>query len=230
MEPVYLEIWSQALDSIQQHMVMHTKHSGLTFVGELPQGIGGPQLPKMDHLVCFLPGAIALGLTGGHSEASVRKKYGWSAKDEEQMNLAKELMKTCWGMYKVTKTKLAPEITWFHVKPPSGKPPVFIGSVTSPDLDDRDSAAWRKDYIVKRPDAHNLQRPETVESLFIMWRITGDPTYREWGWKIFQAFREHAIVKDGGGFTSLDNANEVPPGRRDEMESFWMVSLICIVI
>ena len=32
----------------------------LTFVGEL---IGGSFSPKMDHLVCFLPGNLALGWT-----------------------------------------------------------------------------------------------------------------------------------------------------------------------
>lgn len=29
-------------------------------------------------------------------------------------------------------------------------------------------------------DARNILRPETVESLFIAYRITGDPIYREW--------------------------------------------------
>ena len=28
-----------------------------------------------------------------------------------------------------------------------------------------------------------ILRPETVESFFYMWRITGDPLYQEWGWK-----------------------------------------------
>ena len=35
-------------------------------------------------------------------------------------------------------------------------------------------------------DAHNLLRPETVESLFVLWRVTGDAQYREWGWHIFR--------------------------------------------
>lgn len=29
-----------------------------------------------------------------------------------------------------------------------------------------------------------LLRPETMESLFLMWRFTKDPKYREWGWKV----------------------------------------------
>ena len=83
--------------------------------------------------------------------------------------------------------------------------------------------AWKKDYIVKPLDAHNLQRPETVESLFMMYRITNDPIYREWGWKIFKAFQKYGILEDGQGYTSLDNVNAVPPSRRDNMESFWLV-------
>jgi len=29
-------------------------------------------------------------------------------------------------------------------------------------------------------DARNILRPETVESLFVAYRTTGDPIYREW--------------------------------------------------
>jgi hypothetical protein len=42
--------------------------------------------------------------------------------------------------------------------------------------------------------AHNLLRPETVESIFYMWRFTKDPKYREWGWKIFLAFEQWCRV------------------------------------
>lgn len=39
---------------------------------------------------------------------------------------------------------------------------------------------------VKTNDAHNLLRPEFIESLYYMWYFTGDKTYQDWGWKIFQ--------------------------------------------
>lgn len=31
--------------------------------------------------------------------------------------------------------------------------------------------------------SYNILRPETVESFFYLWRVTGDPVYQEWGWK-----------------------------------------------
>jgi mannosyl-oligosaccharide alpha-1,2-mannosidase len=63
-----------------------------------------------------------------------------------------------------------------------------------------------------------------VESLFILWRITGDVKYREWGWTIFQAFEKWGKVGNGGGYTSLDDVTQIPPPKRDSMESFWLVT------
>lgn len=42
------------------------------------------------------------------------------------------------------------------------------------------------DMYVKMNDAHNLLRPEFIESLFYMWYFTGNKTFQDWGWKIFQ--------------------------------------------
>lgn len=167
----------------------------------------------MDHLVCFLPGTIALGATGGLPLYEARMTTAWSPEKEHQIELARDLTKTCWGMYAVTETGLAPEIAWFNT--------LSHGQMRRPV--DRLSS-WKQDYIVKPLDAHNLQRPETVESLFMMWRITGDPVYREWGWKIFQAFEKHTRLGPGKGYTSLNNVNSVPAEVRDNMESFWLVS------
>jgi mannosyl-oligosaccharide alpha-1,2-mannosidase len=96
--------------------------------------------------------------------------------------------------------------------------------------------------IVKDNDAHNLLRPETVESLFIMYRLTkvfkglkqknlmfGPPLflrqetkYRDWGWEIYKAFEKHCRVETGG-YSSLHNVKSSNnPGFRDKMESFFL--------
>lgn len=31
-----------------------------------------------------------------------------------------------------------------------------------------------------------LLRPETVESYFILWRVTHDQKYRDWGWEVVE--------------------------------------------
>ena len=39
------------------------------------------------------------------------------------------------------------------------------------------SSEYINDIIIKPADHHNLLRPETVESLFVLYRITEDPKY-----------------------------------------------------
>ena len=226
-EPVYLALWDQALTGVRKHLVTYSKHAHLTIIAERPDGLSKSLSPKMDHLVCFIPGTIALAATEGLPLADARKTSRWGKKQEEEMELARELTKTCWGMYKVALTGLAPEITHFNIDKPAhmesdGK---LVSSVDFRATESDQSTNWKSDYIIKDQDSHNLQRPETVESLFYMWRITGDIMYREWGWDMFKSFVKHSAVEDGMGFTSLSKANEIPPIVKDNMESFWLVSL-----
>ena len=221
-EPTYLEMWNQALAGVRKHLITYSKTSHLTVLAERPNGLSGKLFPKMDHLVCFMPGTIALGATGGLREAEAKNSANWGKKQEEEMNLARELTKTCWGMYKITATGLAPEIAHFEIEdPPHMESDEILSSGLLSDTADAD---WRSDYLIKGQDSHNLQRPETVESLFYMWRITGDEMYREWGWDMFKAFIEYTEADNGAGFTSLANANVIPPTLKDNMESFWLVS------
>ncbi|KAI9821573.1 MAG: mannosyl-oligosaccharide alpha-1,2-mannosidase [Thelocarpon impressellum] len=223
-EPVYLEMWDQALAGVRKHMITYSHPSNITVLGELPDGIGQALSPKMDHLVCFMPGTIALAATGGLTEAQAKQSGNWGPKQDEEMRLARELTQTCWGMYKVAATGLAPEIAHFTIHDPPLLEKDHVRSLDG--LSEKKDAAWRSDYIIKSNDAHNLQRPETAESLFYMWRITGDEQYRRWGWDMFKAFIEHTDVGAGAGFTSLASVMEVPAPQRDNMESFWLAETL----
>ncbi|KAM8873454.1 endoplasmic reticulum mannosyl-oligosaccharide 1,2-alpha-mannosidase [Synchiropus picturatus] len=182
MEDELLEDYLQAIDGVKKHLVKQTGPNKWTFVGELSHNRFNP---KMDHLVCFLPGTLALGV-----------HYGLPG---DHMDLAKELMQTCHQMYKQMETGLSPEIAHFSLQPGDAK-----------------------DIIVKPADRHNLLRPETVESLFYMYRFTNDSKYRDWGWEILQNFNKYTKVSDGG-YTSINNVcDRVNPAPRDKMESFFL--------
>ena len=74
---------------------------------------------------------------------------------------------------------------------------------------------------VKSNDAHNLLRPEFLESLWYMYQLSGNITYQDWGWNIFQAFDKHTKVPNG--YTSIGNVKNVSSLRpRDMMESFFL--------
>lgn len=231
-EPIYRDMWEQSLQGVKDHLITFTKHNHFTVLAERPGGIGSELHPKMDHLVCFYPGTVALGATGGLTVADAKKLPSWGQKQEDDIALARELTKTCMGMYRYTPTGLAPEIAHFELS----EPPVLWHSPIHPSNGDIEASTpqdegWKRDFIVKPADAHNLQRPETVESLFYMWRITGDEIYREWGWEMFESFAKwtkvNATDTDGveSGFTSVGNVMETPPPQRDNMESFWLVSI-----
>ena len=76
-------------------------------------------------------------------------------------------------------------------------------------------------FVLQPADAHNLLRPETVESLFYLYRITKDNKYRDWGWTIFQNFEKYTKLKEG--YTSINNVKSTGnPGYRNKMESFFL--------
>ncbi|KAJ8261079.1 hypothetical protein COCON_G00168020 [Conger conger] len=181
-ETELLEDYIQAIEGVKKNLLKQTFPMKLTFVGELSHGRFSP---KMDHLVCFLPGTLALGAHNGLPE--------------DHMELAKQLMETCYQMYAQMETGLSPEIVQFNMQPRSGR-----------------------DVEVKPADRHNLLRPETVESLFYLYRFTQDRKYQDWGWDIFQSFNKYTRVASGG-YTSISNVRDpASPSPRDKMESFFL--------
>ena len=49
--------------------------------------------------------------------------------------------------------------------------------------------------------------------------------WRERGWAIFEALREHARLPDGG-YASIESVYELPVRHRDHMESFWLAETL----
>ncbi|XP_027018619.1 mannosidase, alpha, class 1B, member 1b [Tachysurus fulvidraco] len=181
-ETELFEDYMQAVEGIKKNLLKKSSPLGLTFVGELSHGRFSS---KMDHLVCFLPGTLALGAHHGLPT--------------EHMELAQELMETCYQMYAQMETGLSPEIVHFNMQPGS-----------------------TQDVDVKLADRHNLLRPETVESLFYLYRLTKDKKYQSWGWEIFKSFNKYTRVETGG-YTSINNVRDPKsPSPRDKMESFFL--------
>jgi hypothetical protein len=66
-----------------------------------------------------------------------------------------------------------------------------------------------------------MLRPETVESLFLSWRLTGDVRYRNYAWGIFSSIEKHCRVASGGFATVLD-VDTVPVSLEDKQETFFL--------
>lgn len=66
--------------------------------------------------MCFLPGTLALGATKGITKKKAMEQNLLTPDDLENLKLAEDLAKTCFEMYAVTSSGLAPEIAYFHIE------------------------------------------------------------------------------------------------------------------
>ncbi|KAJ7473943.1 glycoside hydrolase family 47 protein [Mycena latifolia] len=216
-ETIYRGMYDDAMDAIHENLIAVSNTKKLTFTMELhPQRLATTgqlkwvRMLKQDHLVCFLGGSLMLGAT---ATGALTQPVSVPPKVEELTSVGQRdwttgvnLIETCVDTYR-TASGLAPEIVhfretidrgsdWFikDAKPP-GEPPAY--------------------------DARYILRPETVESLFLAWRLTRNPRYRAYGWDIFQAIETHCRVP-GGGYASVLNVEEVPVVWEDKMETFLM--------
>ncbi|POY75826.1 putative Mannosyl-oligosaccharide 1,2-alpha-mannosidase [Rhodotorula taiwanensis] len=217
-EPVYREMHDGAMRGIARHLVKKSVTRDLIYTSELiPRRVPGGELqlvdtPKQDHLVCFLGATLLLGVTDGNSLPVPPDESTFTDAQRDEWFLGQELTRTCVDTYFSTKTGLAPEIVNFFTHRNDAnryKREWFINSrQTGPNVD-------------PPIDARNILRPETVESLFVAYRVTGDPIYREWGWRIFQAFEKHCRLPEGG-YASVRDVDELPVIHEDRMETFWI--------
>ncbi|KAF9975715.1 Mannosyl-oligosaccharide 1,2-alpha-mannosidase IB [Actinomortierella ambigua] len=147
-------------------------------------------VPKMDHMSCFAPGMLALG-----ARVLGRTK---------DMTVARGLMETCYESYAKSPTGLGAEEIAFLATP------------------------FQQGKEFERPNPQEFYvlsagyelRPETVESLFILYRTTGNPKYQEYAWGIAQAIEKHC--KTSYGYSTLANVKDSSEGTSDYMPSYFL--------
>ncbi|KAK1700432.1 family 47 glycosyl hydrolase [Colletotrichum godetiae] len=162
--------------------------------------------PEMQHLGCFAGGMY--GLAG--------KLLG----RESYVTIGEKISRGCAWAYKVFPTGIMPEIMTFH---PCNEP-------------DHGACEWdQKTHGSKTDvpggvkqvrDSRYMLRPEAIESIFYMYRITGDDEWREVAWDMFQSIRR--ATETPLAYSSIADVN-VQPGqttKTDSMESFWFAETL----
>ena len=228
--PILGQRYVKAAEAIRHHLIVKSnigkngndkngnrQKGGTSFVAEMNSK--GKLLYKMDHLVCFLPGVFALGAKNNVSKLPYVDGLHSNDMNVNEMStihleLAEDMMETCYSFYRDSPTGLAPEIIMFDCGDTSGA----VGAANSKCKDGQA-------FYIKPNDEHNLLRPETVESLFILWRLTKNPKYRIWGWKIFKSFQKYCKISTGG-YSSIQSVVKLPVTYKDKMESFWLAETL----
>ncbi|KIJ46884.1 glycoside hydrolase family 47 protein [Sphaerobolus stellatus SS14] len=192
---------------------------------------------KLEHLSCFYPGLLALAgqiLDSDNTFMTERDKnlHRWSAEG---------LAHTCWVMYGESPSGLGPEEAIFDYPPtdhsssssarrdmrwmhnlqeweqngsPGGKPPgvANLASLMT-NINHRDYRVRTSSYLL---------RPETIESMYLMWKTTGDPIWRERGWEIFKAIEKYCRLSVG--YSSVADVSvtnpKSPTNKLNDMPSY----------
>ncbi|KZT73425.1 glycoside hydrolase family 47 protein [Daedalea quercina L-15889] len=218
-EPIYRTMYEDAMAAVTTHLIRRSENEELIYTQEIiPERNRNGQItwrmiPKQDHLVCFFGGSLMLGaVTTGATGPSVSippRASELTAAGRRDWANGVGLVQTCMETYK-TATGLSPEIVHFRM------PNDNVQTQSKHDWYIKGAEPGKTPY-----DARYILRPETVESLFIAWRLTGDPQYREWGWGIFEAIEKHCRI-ESGGYASVLNVDVLPVELEDKMETFLM--------
>ncbi|KAJ2004452.1 hypothetical protein GGI04_002606 [Coemansia thaxteri] len=199
-EPKFKERYVESVEAINSKLVKKTD-SGFSYLGSSHSDDSFSH--TMEHLVCFYPGLLALG-----SHVLDRP---------QDMVVAKELARTCYHSYAMTPTGLGPDTISFNAT--ETRPSYY------------NNAWWYKEsqfdaYGVGSSNPQYVLRPETVETLFILYRITGDTKYQDWGWNIFLAIEKYTRREVGyAAYVNVYRTN-VALNHQNSMESFFLAETL----
>ncbi|CAJ0549800.1 Ff.00g034130.m01.CDS01 [Fusarium sp. VM40] len=199
----YQVMYRTAMDVVIKNLLyrpMLPEKNDILFSGDVRVNDNKIELStESQHLTCFTGGMFALG--------------GKLLEIEEYVNIGERLARGCGWAYKAFPTGMMPEI-FDLARCPTLEPCTF------------EHDRWKPQRKSIPPgfqharDPRYLLRPEAIESIFIMYRITADPQWQDMAWDMFQA-----IVR----YTSTEHANAgiadvVDPEtvKIDSMESFWL--------
>ena len=198
----YAALWNNSVGPIKEHILFRPRTPqslDVLMAGSVKASKSSKLLsPQVQHLSCFAGGMFALGSKLFDSPAG--------------LDTAIKLTEGCIWAYNATQTGIMPEL--FHVVACDVTEPdcSWNESLWSMDLlsrnsydespsdkqrpmDERMTLKEKRLHIPKGMTAMASReyklRPEAIESVFILYRITGNGYYREMGWKMFEAITKY---------------------------------------
>ena len=148
------------------------------------------------HLVCFAGGMLALG--------------GRLSENDTHVDIGRKLADGCAWTYKYAPNGIMPELFTMRACPTWSACDFTAEPGSSP--------------FSGVGDGRYILRPEAIESIFYLYRITGDPSYQDTAWEMFQAINNNTQTELANA--AIRNVMEMPPERDDSMESFWMAETL----
>ncbi|KAI1855625.1 hypothetical protein JX266_000490 [Neoarthrinium moseri] len=206
LEPMYETMYRQAMATVIDNLLfrpMLPEQDDILFTGDLSvdAATGEKTLPgDSQHLACFAGGLFGLG----------GKIFGI----QEHVDIGGKIAKGCAWAYDAMPTGVMPEL--FSLFPCTS----LDGCAWDEDKWELKGNATLARGFQNVDDARYLLRPEAIESIFVMYRITGDEQYQETAWRMFQSI--HNATETDLAFSSISAVTTAGgTAKIDSMESFW---------
>ncbi|PVG03578.1 seven-hairpin glycosidase [Serendipita vermifera] len=248
-----LDMYMKAMDGIIEHLLYLSPDRNLLYVTDLGTwGTPSGNMEHLSCYLpgVFALGAKLLDPDypwPDNSSSRIRARAptpskSLKAKLDLHMRIAKGLAYTCWVMYNDMPSGIGPETVHFqygtvpkgtltrdnynHLRwapkleawERGGRDGPLIGTEDwLPSL-----ASDTQEWIIR--DARYMLRPEAVEAMYLLWRTTGDPIWRERGWRMFEAINAH--TRTPKAYASVRFVDLSEPLWMNEMPSFFLAETL----
>ncbi|GME32501.1 Class i alpha-mannosidase protein [Neofusicoccum parvum] len=217
----YREMFEQAARVMKEHMFYRPvarAEGDMLVVGDVVAEEGGVRLdPKNQHLACFAGGMFGIA--------------GKMFDNPDDVEVGRKLTEGCLWAYETNPNGIMPEV--MHTVPCEDAANCawdeqkWLEAVERAYSQDGNSVDPRavvdekhlREGVAKIDDARYILRPEAIESIFILYRITGDETLRERAWNMFSKIIQ--FTRTDIAHAGLDDCVTDDPPKSDRMESFW---------
>lgn len=202
--PQYEAMYEYAMDTAIKELIfrpMTADNSSVLLAGKTDPDFR----PQSEHLACFTGGMFALG--------------GRILDNDTHLDIGRRLTEGCSWAYQATPTGIAPE-NWNVIKCDSTAECEWNEKLWN---DLGGSPLLPKGFTGVEDPRYHL-RPEALESMFYMYRISGDTKYQDMAWDMFESIVKETETHFANAklfSVLLENGPHI-----DEMESFWMAEAL----
>lgn len=151
----------------------------------------GEIVNKMDHSLCSYAGTLVLGAYT--HPAGLNHEIA-----QRDLKIGEDLARTCYNMYSQMKSGLSPESVLFNM----------------------DNNVLNEAVSVPPNSSFYRLGSEFAESLFILYQLTQNNIYQEWGWKIFESIENYC--RTDVAYATLKDVNDPNNGFNNEMDSTFI--------
>ena len=234
VEQQYRKLYEGAIDAAKEHLFyrpMAPKDPDVLLSGfaQLNDETKTITLdPEGQHLTCFVGGMVGIG-------AKIFER-------PQDLAIARKLVDGCIWAYDSMVTGIMPErfhavlcedstnCTWDEQK--------WHAAIALRQKDTEETAAMTTEERVQYFIMHNrlppgfadvddrryMLRPEAIESIFILYRITGDPALQDAAWRMFTNIEKYTRTELAN--SAINDVTVEAPWKDNRMESFWLAETL----